>query len=64
MIPSRAKTKFYRIYVSTILARVSCFGMLRHGTSVDLSCLEIVGSDGIRSYAPMFYVNVWFQKEH
>jgi hypothetical protein len=29
--------------------------------SIGRSCLEIAGSDGIRSGAPMFYLTVWFK---
>jgi hypothetical protein len=47
------------------MARVSCSGMLRQRTPLGDSYLKIAGSDGIRSYAPMFfYLTVWFQREH
>jgi hypothetical protein len=31
--------------------------------STSRSCLEIAGSDGIRSGVPMFFLTIWFQRE-
>jgi hypothetical protein len=50
--------------VSMDLTGVSSSGRLRRRTPVDASCLEVVGSDGIRSGAPVFLSDpVWFQRE-
>ena len=45
------------------LAEASCSGRLRRRIPLGVSCLEIAGSGGIRSDAPMFYLTVWFQRE-
>jgi hypothetical protein len=42
---------------------MSSSGRLRRRTPLGASCLEIAGSDGIRSGAPMFFLTVWFQRE-
>jgi hypothetical protein len=51
---SRIKMRICRMSVSIYLAGVSCFGRLRQRTLLSASCLEIAGSDEIRSGAPMF----------
>jgi hypothetical protein len=40
------------------------FGRLCWRTPLGASCLEIVGSDGIRSCTLMFFLTVWFEREH
>ena len=63
MVLIRAKMKIYRMLVPIELAGRSCSGRLRRRTPLGVSCLEIAGSGGIRSDAPMFYLTVWFQRE-
>lgn len=46
-----------------VLAGVSSFGRLRRRTPLGDSCLEIAGSDGIRSCATVFFLTIWFQRE-
>jgi hypothetical protein len=45
------------------LSGVSSFGRLCRRTPMGASCLEIAGSEGIRSCAPVFLLAVWFQME-
>jgi hypothetical protein len=45
------------------LAEVLSFERLRRRTPLGTLCLEIAGSDGILSCAPMFFLTVWFGKE-
>jgi hypothetical protein len=45
------------------MAEVSSFGRLRQRTPLGASCLEIAGLYGIRSYAPIFFLTVYFQRE-
>jgi hypothetical protein len=42
---------------------MSSSGRLRWQSPLGASCLEIAGSDGIRSGAPIFFLTVWFQRE-
>jgi hypothetical protein len=56
---SSAKMRSCRMPVSIDIDGVLFFEMLRLRTPLGTSCLEIVGSVGIRSYAPMlFYLTV------
>jgi hypothetical protein len=52
-----------RIHVPIDLAEVSCFGRLHRHTPLGDSCLEIAGSGGIWSCAPIFSLTIWFQRE-
>jgi hypothetical protein len=42
---------------------MSSSGRLRWRTPLGEYCLEIAGSDGIRSCRPMFFLAIWFQRE-
>jgi hypothetical protein len=55
--------KILLMHVFIDLAEVLSSGRLRRGTSLDDSCLKFSGSVGIRSYATMFFLTVWFQRE-
>jgi hypothetical protein len=55
-VPFRAKVKICWMLVPINLAKVLCYKRLRRRTPLGASCLEIAGSDGIRSCAPMFYI--------
>jgi hypothetical protein len=50
-VPSPAKMRIFRMYVSMDLADVSSSGMLHRRSPLGASCLEIPESDGIRSSA-------------
>jgi hypothetical protein len=55
-VPTRAKRMSYRIRVTIDLAKVSRSRRLHRRTPLNDSCLEIAGSGGIRSCAPMFFL--------
>jgi hypothetical protein len=53
-VSSRVKMKISRMFVTMDLAGLSCSGRLHRRTLLGASCLEIAGSDGIWSGAPVF----------
>jgi hypothetical protein len=53
-VSSHAKMRICWIPVSMDMEGVSCSGRIRRRTLLGASCLEIDGSDGIRSGAPVF----------
>jgi hypothetical protein len=53
-VPTYTKTKICQLSAPIDLAGVSCSGRLRRQTLLGDSCLEIAGSGGIQSCAPVF----------